>query len=410
MDVLGYARLLRSKNMDSEVWLDGVPSDCVSFVQHLQAKFPDQSDQIEDLLPGLSAKGHHAISISAVSTDPASITQAVINAPREWRGFLEDLPTATSDCERARLVHDEIIARNARQLHPLWVLSHRRHGWMSAQIEGGGNLDARAMVTRGLQLSRLAPNIMIKVPGSEEGYKAIESLVAQGCSINNTFCFTVSQVSACLKAINLGRLRAQVQGVNTERAVHVISFMIGSLSAEPIFEHQAQDRLIRMTAADRRWAEILVYQAIQSLLLRRPTPVRLVLCNLSLDIDTQGEAHCWHLQRTGAETTIYALTPQMLEFLLTREQQNQPITPANGWVQAPKRTLNRLLMIEYFNQAYFEGDLAPAEFAQHPAFVKASQQALEAEEQLQAFVRGLRDNVRVGARSSTIPCMAGHMT
>ena len=408
MDVLGYARLLKNKNLDSEVWLDGLPADSVSWSRRLHAKFPGLFDQIANLLPGLSAKGNYAI--SSASVDPASITQTVVDEPVQWRAFLDRLPAEMSDSEKARRVYDDVITQNARHLHPVWVLSQRRLGWLSAQIEGAGNLDARTMVARGLQLSRLAPNIMIKVPGSEEGYKAIELLVAQGCSINNTFCFTVSQVSACLKAINLGRLRAQVQGVNTERAIHVISFHIGGLSAEPIFERQAQDRRIRLTAADRRWADILVYQAMQSLLLRRPAPVRLVLCNLSLDIDTQGHAHCWHLQRTGADTTIYALPPHMLEFLLAREQQNQPVAPAHGWVQAPKRTLNRLLMIEYFNQAYFEGDLSPFAFALHPAFVRAGQQALHAQEQLLAFVSKARDREVAGTRQAPSRYALGQLT
>jgi transaldolase len=250
-------------------------------------------------------------------------------------------------------------------------------------------MSADALVARGLQLASLAPNIMLKVPGSEAGYQAIEDLVAQGCSINNTFCFTVSQVAACLKAIQAGQLRARLRGVDTGQAHYVISFMIGRLGPESEFERQAVQRQLRLTASDRRWAEIAVYQAMQALMRRHQTPARLLLCSLKIDIDACGREHCWHLQRTGADTTLYTLTPQIIEFLIRRQQQKHPITPAGGWVQMPKRVLQRLMAIPYFNQAYFEGDLAPWEFAQHPAFRTASQYAREGQDTLLAFVKGI---------------------
>jgi transaldolase len=293
-----------------------------------------------------------------------------------------------AESEKARQLYDQVIVQGAGQLRALWNATQQRQGWLSAQIEGGERMHERMLVTRGLQLASLAPNVMIKVPGSEQGYRAIEQLVAQGCSINNTFCFTVSQFAACLKAIHSGRLRARVTGVNTDRARYVITFMIGRLGAEHEFERQAAQRRLCLTAADRRWAELAVYQAIQALLRRWQTPARLLLCSLKVDTDVRGREHCWHLQRTGADTTLYTLTPDILEFLIRRQQRNQPVTPATEWVQVPRRVLSRLMAIPYFNQAYFEGEQVPSRFAQHPAFITASHDAREGQERLLAFVKG----------------------
>jgi len=385
MDVPGFARLLKQQNMDSEVWWDSSPTECALFKRRMLSLYPDMSDYIAHLLPEVFSR--QAGDISGATTNPSLISRTVLENSAKWRDYLASLSLSLPSAEKARRVYDQAIVEGANVLYPSWVGSARRHGWLSAQIDGGERMGEGMLVARGLQLASLAPNVMVKVPGSEQGYRAIEQLVAEGCSVNNTFCFTVSQVAACLKAIHNGRLRAQVQGVNTDHARYVISFMIGRLGAEPEFEGQARQRRLHLTAADRRWAELAVYQAMQALLRRWQTPARLLLCSLKIDTDVRGREHCWHLQRTGADATLYTMTPQILEFLIRRQQQGQPIVPARDWVQVPKRVLNRLMAIPYFNQAYFEGDLAPSEFSRHPAFITASRDARDGQERLLAFVK-----------------------
>lgn len=386
MEVPGFAHLLKKNTVDSELWWDSSPTIYSAFKDRMVTKYPSMFDLIESWLPdnfSISQSG-----LSGATTNPRLVARAVLEEPQRWQDFTDSLPSQMTACDKARQLYDQVIVEGAAQLRPLWDATQQRQGWLSAQIEGGERMHERMLVTRGLQLARLAPNVMIKVPGSEQGYRAIEQLVAQGCSINNTFCFTVSQFAACLKAIHSGRLRARVTGVNTDRARYVITFMMGRLGAEHEFGRQAAQRRLSLTATDRRWAELAVYQAIQALLRRWQTPARLLLCSLKVDTDVRGREHCWHLQRTGADTTLYTLTPDILEFLIRRQQHNQPVMPATEWVQVPRRVLDRLMAIPYFNQAYFEGELPPSRFAQHPAFVTASHGAREGQEQLLAFVKG----------------------
>lgn len=386
MEVPGFARLLKKNAVDSELWWDSSPTIYGAFKDRMITKYPSMFDLIESWLPdnfSVSESG-----LSGATTNPRLVARAVLEDPQRWRDFTDTLASQMAACDKARQLYDQVIVEGAGQLRALWDATQQRQGWLSAQIEGGERMHERMLVTRGLQLASLAPNVMIKVPGSEQGYRAIEQLVAQGCSINNTFCFTVSQFAACLKAIHSGRLRARVTGVNTDRARYVITFMIGRWGAEPEFERQAAGRRFRLTAADRRWAELAVYRALQALLRRWQTPARLLLCSLKVDTDARGREHCWHLQRTGADTTLYTLTPDILEFLIRRQQLDHPVTPATAWVQIPQRVLTRLMALPYFNQAYFEGELAPTQFALHPAFITASNDAREGQDRLLAFVNG----------------------
>ncbi len=386
MEVPGFACLLKKNTVDSELWWDSSPTIYGAFKDRMITQYPSMFNVIESWLPDNFSASQSGL--SGATTNPRLVARAVLEDPQRWQDFADRLPSQLTDCDKARQLYDQVIVEGAGKLRAFWDATQQRQGWLSAQIEGGEWMHERLLVTRGLQLASLAPNVMIKVPGSEQGYRAIEQLVAQGCSINNTFCFTVSQFAACLKAIHSGRLRARVTGVNTDRARYVITFMMGRLGAEHEFERQAAQRRLCLTATDRRWAELAVYQAIQALMRRWQTPARLLLCSLKVDTDVRGREHCWHLQRTGADTTLYTLTPDILEFLIRRQQLNQPVTPATEWVQVPRRVLNRLMAIPYFNQAYFEGELAPSRFALHPAFVTASHDAREGQAQLLAFVKG----------------------
>lgn len=409
MDVPGFARLLKQQNMDSEVWWDAAPTAYESFKQTMIQKYPDTFDYIEHLLPddfAFSPSG-----ISGATTNPRLVAQEIARDPQHWRDFISELRVDAvdphlADSQMAGRLYDQVITEGARRLRPLWVSSRGAQGWVSAQVDGGERMSAQMLIARGRHLARLAPNVMVKIPGSEQGYRAIEELVAQGCSVNNTFCFTVSQVQACLKAIHSGRLNARLKGVNTDRARYVISFMIGRLGAEPAFERQAKQCGIRLKADDPRWLELAVYQAIQGVLQTWQTPAQLLLCSLKLHTNKQGREECWHLQRTGAQSTIYTLTPAIIEFLVRRQQQGRPVLPATEGVKVPRPVLDRLLGVPYFHQAYFREGQAPSGFACHPAFVTASAYARQGHEQLLAFVKaGATNSSAVLPRAQHRPLM-----
>lgn len=404
MDVSGFVYLLKRHNSDAQVWFDSSPTVYKGCVKKLLWAYPDAHNFITGLLP--NEPDSSDAGVSGATTNPTLISQAVMSNAAHYRDFLHTLPPSMSADARLRQLYDQVVIDSAQPLLPLFKRSRARYGWLSAQIEGGHWMNQDALVVRGLELAALAPNIMIKIPGSAQGYRAIEQLVARGCSINNTFCFTVSQLDACLKAIHAGRQRALVNGVSTERARYVVSFMIGRLGAEAEFERQARGSRIHLSRTDKRWAELAVYQAMQALMRRRETPAQLLLCSIRVDTDARGREHCWHLQRTGADTTLYTLTPQLIEFLVRRQQAGHSIAPATEWVQIPGKVLDRLLAIPYFNQAYFERGLTPDEYARHPAFLTAGNDVRLGVQRLRGFINDTLDppgvTPRIARRPATV--------
>ncbi len=70
-------------------------------------------------------------------------------------------------------------------------------GPVSAEVIG---LDSQTMVTEAQELSKIAPNICIKIPLTFEGLKAVRVLKEKGIKTNVTLCFSPSQALLAAKA------------------------------------------------------------------------------------------------------------------------------------------------------------------------------------------------------------------
>ena len=62
------------------------------------------------------------------------------------------------------------------------------------------SLDADGMVKEGVEFSKIAKNIIIKVPMTVEGMKACQRLTKQGIKVNVTLCFSANQAILAAKS------------------------------------------------------------------------------------------------------------------------------------------------------------------------------------------------------------------
>jgi len=71
------------------------------------------------------------------------------------------------------------------------------NGPISAEVIA---LDAPTMIKEGLALSRIHPNVVVKVPLTAEGLKATHAFKAEGVKTNVTLCFSATQGLMAAKA------------------------------------------------------------------------------------------------------------------------------------------------------------------------------------------------------------------
>jgi transaldolase len=62
------------------------------------------------------------------------------------------------------------------------------------------SLDAKGMIEEGITLSKLAPNVVVKIPATWEGLKACKALSSEGIMVNMTLCFSSLQNLLAAKA------------------------------------------------------------------------------------------------------------------------------------------------------------------------------------------------------------------
>ena len=62
------------------------------------------------------------------------------------------------------------------------------------------SLDAEEMVREARQLSKIAPNVVVKIPMMPEGLKAVKTLSREGVKINMTLVFSANQALLAAKA------------------------------------------------------------------------------------------------------------------------------------------------------------------------------------------------------------------
>ena len=377
MNTLGYLERLERNDPSSQVWWDSSPAVYQPYKQHLLEKYPAAVTYIEALMPDDFSQPW---GLCSVTTNPRLVT-AVILEKREYWSSRFNL-ASLSPGELRKQLYNEVVIEGAATLKPRWVQSAQAEGWICAQVDPVDVRCTERMTIRGLELQRLAPNVMVKVPGSLEGLATVEQLVAQGASINITFCFTVAQFQAGIQAIERGRATAHSNGIDTSHCNYVITFMIGRFACQPEFTLQAAERGLVLSAEELRWAELMIYEQIQVLVAASTVPVKTLLSSIKVDVDERGNKHCWHLEKTGQTATCYTLTPDVVEFLVERESHGKPVMPAVAPQKPPASTFAKLIRIPYFYEAYFIDSIEPYDFGNHEAFLNACNEANSAHRRL----------------------------
>lgn len=121
----------------------------------------------------------------------------------------------------------------ARELRPTFDASGGRDGFISFECTPDLAHDTQATIEQATDLwQRLNhPNVMIKVPGTQEGLGAIEELTRRGVNVNVTLLFSIERYEQVIAAYQRGlQVRAQA-GEPLDGIVSVASFFLSRVDA-----------------------------------------------------------------------------------------------------------------------------------------------------------------------------------
>jgi transaldolase len=164
--------------------------------------------------------------------NPVIALAAIKSNLNVWRPRLEEIasanPTAT-ESQIGWLAVEQLSNEAARLLEPAFNRTGGRDGRLSIQTDPRLHRNAAALVEQAIHFSKLAPNIIVKIPATKIGITAIEEATFRGVSINVTVSFTVSQALAAAEAIERGLERRTAAGLEEKEFGSVVTIMGGRL-------------------------------------------------------------------------------------------------------------------------------------------------------------------------------------
>jgi transaldolase len=149
-----------------------------------------------------------------------------------WRariaGYATQHPTA-SESDIGWAMVRELSIEAAALLDDAFEQHAGRNGRLSVQTDPRLYRDPRALVEQAVEFDGLAPNVIVKIPATENGIAAMEEATYRGVSINATVSFTVPQAVAVAEAIERGLQRREAEGRDVDRMGPVCTIMVGRL-------------------------------------------------------------------------------------------------------------------------------------------------------------------------------------
>ena len=203
-------RLLELKQ---SVWLDDLSREMT------------RSGQLRDLID----RG-----LRGMTSNPTIFEQAIGRSA----AYDADLKTWATSPDSDREVYERLAIQDVREaadlFRPIYEATGGRDGFVSLEVSPGVARDTEGSVKEARRLWNAVdrPNTMIKIPGTRQGWPAIERCLAEGININITLLFSVEHYRAVADAW-LRALEARVeQRTPIDRLASVASFFLSRVDTE----------------------------------------------------------------------------------------------------------------------------------------------------------------------------------
>ena len=373
-----------------EIWWDSSPLVFENWAKKLICDAPVEKRAILEMqLRRLYDPGNITQSlITGVTTNPPLSLNAIKDDPEYWkewiRSYLKNNSLSSVDAVYWEL-YKEIVRKGAQAILPIFNASSYRSGFLSGQVDPRAAFNAEQMLAQALELSGLAPNVMIKIPGTAEGIRVIRKLTARGISTNATLCFVVSQFIAVAEAVQAGLIEARRNNVDLTAWRSVVTQMSARWEDAVEFKEQARAAGFGLTTEHKRWGSISIFKRAYQIFRQRAYPSKMLNCSLRLGPVVNGKQRVWHLEKTAGADAIFTLPPGFIAQLL-QEADDIDFKP-RIWEPVPESVLNELNNVPYFRLGMDEYGYTQLEFNSLPPLLSTYNEFSAMTEKMVSFVR-----------------------
>lgn len=327
-----------------------------------------------------------------VTTNPPLSLQAIRADEPTWQKIVTGFINAHAGIDKESLfwtMYKEVVKRGSDMYLPLFEKSGYRFGFLSGQVDPRSVFDPDAMIRQAEELAALNPNVMIKVPGSKEGYAVIEHLTAKGISTNNTLTFILPQLMDCAKTVQRGLEKARSDNVDLSRWRSVITHMESRYGDLGGLREFGKEQGIELSDGDVRMAELAIFKKAYNLLKERNLPSKMLSCSLRVGPTVNGSVRLWHLEEKAGADIVVTCPPVFIEQLYDFPKPESLVFEKDKILEdIPEEVMEKLLKIPYFERAYSEDGYSRDAYNTHPALVRTAEQFSKATQEMVDFAAG----------------------
>lgn len=374
-----------------EIWWDSSPL----IFENWYKKLIDKADQVDkDIIKQQISRMFNPTDVEnqlfrGVTTNPPLSLQAIQDDIPRWEKKAGEIIAQNPGIDTENLfwaLYKEVVKIGSETYLPLFEKTGYKEGYLSGQVDPRSVFNKEEMLEQAYDISAINPNVMIKVPGTKQGYEVIEELTSKGIPTNNTLSFVMSQFVECAEAVKRGLDKAKANKVDLSKWRSVITHMesrYGDLGGLRDFGKEVG---LELSEEDVRWAELAIFKKACKFLKNNNYPNKMLSCSLRLGPTINGETRVWHLEEKTGANIVVTCPPTYIDQIINFENQKNIVFEKNTIEkQIPKDVMDRLMKIPYFAKGYAEDGYTPAEFNSHPALVKTADQFSKATGEMVSF-------------------------
>ncbi len=195
------------------------------WIDYLSRPFVREGD-----LEGLIEKG-----ISGATSNPTIFQGAIAEGDAYDEQLREVLETEREPKEVFLALAREDIRGACDLFRPVFDRHEKtRDGWVSLEVDPNLAHDTSGTVAEAKRLHAMIerPNLFIKIPGTQEGLKAIEDTIAAGIPVNVTLLFSLNRHREAAEAYLRGLRRLRDSGGDLRTVASVASFFVSRVDTE----------------------------------------------------------------------------------------------------------------------------------------------------------------------------------
>jgi transaldolase len=212
--------LKRLGTLGQSIWLDYIRRDLIA------------SGELRRLIEEDGLRG--------MTSNPSIFEKAIADS----HGYDEDIRAMALKGKGAEVIYETLsqcdVQSAADQFRPLYDETDGKDGYVSLEVNPHLAHDTAGTTTEARRLwSALnRPNVLIKVPATTDGLRAIKRLISEGISVNATLLFGLPRYRQVAEAYIAGIEARVTQGQPVKHIASVASFFVSRIDAlvDPLLE------------------------------------------------------------------------------------------------------------------------------------------------------------------------------